>query len=115
MVKVIIPYDLECEIDRKFGGDSRKIFRLLRSVKDSPRKGKLLGVVDGVAIKELKYKSFRFYFLVDAHGIKFLGIDELKDLVIKFVRMSDKNSQQKVIKDIKDFLRKIGASHGVGL
>ena len=107
MVKVIITYALECEIDRKFKGDSGKIFRLLRSLEVSPKKGKLVGTVDNVAIKELKYKSFRFYFLADAFKIKFLSIDKLEDLLIKFVRMSDKSSQQKVIGEIRDFLRKI--------
>ena len=34
--------------------------------------------------------------------------EELSDLMIKFVRMSDKKNQQKVIEEIKDVLRKIG-------
>ena len=35
-----------------------------------------------------------------------LGIEESKDLLIRFVRMSDKNSQQKVIDEIMEFLRR---------
>ena len=37
-----------------------------------------------------------------------LQIEELKDLMIKFVRMSDKKTQQKVIDEIKEILRKFG-------
>ena len=107
MVKVIINERLKNEILKKFKGDSEEVFRLLNSVKDFPHKGKLLCVVNNLAIKELKYKSFRFYFLVDSFKVKFLSIENLHDLLIKFVRMSDKNSQQKVINDIKDFLRKL--------
>ena len=33
---------------------------------------------------------------------------EIKDIVIKFVRMSQKKDQQKVIDEIKNILRQIG-------
>ncbi len=66
-----------------------------------------MGKVGNVAIKELKFKSFRFYFVTDAFKVKFLGIEELENLLIKFVRMSDKKKQQKVIEEIRDFLMKI--------
>jgi hypothetical protein len=107
VVEIEIVEDLKDEILKKFKGDSKKIFRLMRSVKNSPNKGKLLGRIGRIAIKELKYKSFRFYFLVDAFKIKFLGAEGLDNLLIKFVRMSDKKSQRKVIGEIKDFLRKV--------
>ncbi len=107
MAKVEIAEELKEEIFKKFNGDSKKIFRLMLSLGESPRKGKLLGHVGGVAIKELKYKSFRFYFVVDAYKVKFLEIDELEDLLIKFVRMSDKRNQQKVIGEIREFLERV--------
>lgn len=107
MARVEIVLSLKNDILKKFKGDSKKVFRLLNSVKDSPLKGRLLCIVNNLAIKELKYKSFRFYFLVDAFKVKFIGVEELQDLLIKFVRMSDKNSQQKVINEIKEFLKKI--------
>jgi hypothetical protein len=107
VAKVEIDRKLKDEILKKFKKDSEKIFNLLKSLENLPRKGKLLCVINNLAIKELRYKSFRFYFLVDSFKIKFLGVEELKDLMIKFVRMSDKNSQQKVINEIKDLLRKI--------
>lgn len=107
MARVIIPDYLEKEICKKFRGESKKIFELMLSLGDNPLKGKLLAVINNFAIKELKYKSFRFYFLVDSFKIKFVGIEELHDLLIKFVRMSDKNTQQKVINEIKEFLRNL--------
>ncbi|MCK5624308.1 hypothetical protein KAI04_00510 [Candidatus Pacearchaeota archaeon] len=39
--------------------------------------------------------------------LKVLEVSELKDLVIKFVRMSDKKNQQKVIEEIKIILRNL--------
>lgn len=107
MAKVEIVRSLKDIVLKKFKGDAKKIFRLMESVGESPAKGKFIGRVNKIVIKELKYKSSRFYFLVDDYSVKFLGVDELKDLLIRFVRMSDKNSQQKVIEEIKDFLRKI--------
>ena len=59
-------------------------------------------------IKEIKYNVFRFYFITDGFKIKMLGKDELEDLLIKFVKMSDKKSQQKTIDEIKHVLRNFG-------
>ncbi len=108
MARVEIAKNLKGEIFKKFRGDSVKIFELMMSLRNSPKKGKFLGNVGNVAIKELKFKSFRFYFITDAFKVRFLGVDELEDLLIKFVRMSDKKRQQKVIGEIRDFLGKIG-------
>ena len=107
MARVEIVESLKNEILKKFKGDSKNVFELMRSVGESPKKGKFLGKVGNIAIKELKYKSFRFYFIVDAYKVKFLEMNELETLLIKFVRMSDKNSQQKVIGEIRDFLGKV--------
>ena len=106
MARVIITSDLKNEILAKFKGESKKIFRLMNSLGENPKKGKVVGQLEGIVIKELKYRNFRFYFVTDGHKIKFLEISKLKDLIIKFVRMSDKKSQQKVIEEIKDILRK---------
>ena len=40
--------------------------------------------------------------------MKFFDKETLSDLLIKFVRMSDKKSQQKAIDEIKVILRKLG-------
>jgi len=108
MAEVIIVDSLKNEIYKKFKEESKKIFKLIYSLKTNPKKGKELGQVQGLVIKELRYKNYRFYFLAKGHLLKVLGIDDLKELVIKFIRMSDKKSQQKTIEEIKHILRNLG-------
>ncbi len=108
MVKVEIINSLFEEIKKKFKGESHKIIDLMESLEKNPRKGKLLGGVGGIVIKEIKYKSFRFYFVTDGYKLKFFNEEDLINMLIKFVRMSDKKSQQKTIDEIKDILRKFG-------
>ena len=108
MAKVIITNSLEEEINKKFKQESVEIFSLMLMLEENPKKGKYIGAIGNIVIKELKYKKFRFYFLTDNYKIKFLKIEELKDLIIKFVRMSDKKDQQKVIEEIKAVLRNMG-------
>ena len=59
----------------------------------------------GIIIKELKYGVYRFYFITEGYKVKFLKSDELRDLLIKFVRMSDKDRQEEVISEIKSVLK----------
>jgi len=106
MAEVIITEGLKREILKKFKGESKKIFHLMNSLKENPKKGKELGQVRGVVIKEIRYEKFRFYFITDGFDVKFLEIKDLQNLVIKFIKMSDKKSQQKAIEEIKDILRK---------
>jgi len=108
MAKVIISENLKNQILKKFKQESKKIFRFMRSLEESPKKGKIVGQVRGIIIKEIKFEKYRFYFITDGYKLKILNIEELKDLVIKFVRMSDKKTQQKVINEIKIVLRKLG-------
>jgi hypothetical protein len=108
MAKVIITRSLLDEIKRKFKEESREIIDLLETLKDNPKKGKTLGNVGKAVIKELKFKNFRFYFVTDGYKVKVLQVSELKDLIIKFVRMSNKKDQQKTIEEIKNVLRKLG-------
>jgi len=109
MAKIEIIQSLFKEIKKKFKGEAHKVLDLLESLEDNPHKGKFLGNVGGFIIKEIKYKSFRFYFIVEGFQLKCFGKDELVDLLIRFVRMSDKKSQQKVINEIREVLIKIGA------
>lgn len=109
MVRVEIVNSLSREIKKKFKGESHEIIDLLESLKENPSKGKFLGNVAGIVIKELRYKSFRFYFIADGFKLKCFGEDELIDVLIRFVRMSNKRSQQKVIGEIREVLQKIGA------
>lgn len=110
MAKVEIVSSLAEEIKRKFGGESREIVKLLETLENNPHKGKLLGNIGGIVIKEVRYKSFRFYFITDGYKLKVMDEFSLTNLLIKFVRMSDKRDQQKMIEEIKDILRKIGPS-----
>ena len=109
MAKVEIIDSLAKEIQKKFRGESNEIVSLLRTLEQNPHKGKFLGQVGEIVIKELKYKSFRFYFLVDGYKLKIYSREELANLLIKIVRMSDKKSQQETINKIKNILLKIGS------
>ena len=108
MAKVEIVRSLFEQINKKFKHESVKVLKYLKSVEISPRKGKIIGSVGKVVIKELKYKKFRFYFLTDNYRLKFLKKEEIEELLIKFVRMSEKKDQQKVISEIKNILRNLG-------
>lgn len=106
MVQVIILESLKDEILKKFKGESKIIFRQMYSLAENPHKGKLVGNIGGIVIKELKYNSFRFYFITDGHKLKIMDKSKLEELLIRFVRMSDKKEQQKTIDEIKKILIK---------
>lgn len=108
MAKVEIVNSLFEEIQKKFKGESHEVIDLLESLETNPKKGKSLGSVGGLLIKEIRYKSFRFYFITDGHKLKFFDEQSLEELLIKFVRMSDKKEQQRVIDEIKLILRQVG-------
>ena len=110
MAKVEIARQLFEEIKAKFKGESHNIIDLLETLEQNPKKGKELGSVGGILIKELKYKGFRFYFLADGHKLKVLSENELADLLLRFVRMSDKKHQQETISGIRHILKVIGPS-----
>ena len=109
MPKVKISKNLFKEIHKKFGtSESELILDKLELLEKEPHKGKLLTTISNIHLKELKYKSFRFYFLTDGHVLKFGNKEEISNLLIKFVRMSDKKNQQKVINEIKEILENLG-------
>ncbi len=107
MAKVEIVESLKEEVYKKFKGESIIVFELMKSLEDNPHKGKPVGHVGGIAIKELKYSSFRFYFIVEEHKLRIFSKEELEDLLIRFVRMSDKKLQQETIDEIKSVLRNL--------
>jgi hypothetical protein len=108
MAKVEIVESLFNKIERKFKGEAHEVIDLLESLEEHPKKGKVVGSISGIVIKELKYKSLRFYFITEGFKLKVLSEEELTDLLIRFVRMSDKKTQQKTINEIREILRKIG-------
>jgi len=108
MAKVVITNSLEKEINRRLKSESVKVFKLLLELERQPKKGKTIGSIGGIVIKEIKYGVYRFYFVTDGYKIKYFKVEELEDLLIKFVRMSDKDTQQKTIDEIKVILKKFG-------
>jgi len=108
MARVEIVKSLKEGVFKKFKGESKEVFEYMRSLEKNPKKGKPVGRVGGLLIKELKYKNFRFYFILEGNKLKLFSKEELTDLLIRFVRMSDKKSQQKVINEIKTILRTLG-------
>jgi len=108
VAKVVISAALKEQIEKKFKAESIEIFSLLDALRSNPKKGQVIGAVGNVIIKELKYKKFRFYFIADRYQIIFRSVEELKDLLIKVVRMSEKKDQQKTIDEIKVILRNLG-------
>lgn len=109
MARVEIVRSLAKEIEKKFKEQSREIISLLRSLEKDPYKGKPVGRIGGLSIKELKYETFRFYFILEENKLKVFSKEELVDLLIRFVRMSNKKNQQKTINEIKQILGDIGA------
>ncbi len=109
MAKVEIVESLFEEINKKFKQESVEIFEHLKSLESSPHKGKPLGTIGGIVIKELKYSGFRFYFITDGFKIKCIDNNALVELLLRFVRMSDKKHQQQTINEIKQILITIGA------
>ena len=108
MAKVVISNTLREEIYSKFKAESEKIFIRMKQLETQPTIGKAVGNVGGVAIKELRYEKFRFYFVTDGHVLRFGSTDELAAIIIKFVKMSEKKDQQKSINSIKDILKTLG-------
>jgi|SRR3989344_7514012 len=109
MAKVEIVESLFEEINKKFKQQSVEVLQHLKSLESSPHKGKPLGTIGGILIKELKYSGFRFYFITDGFKIKCLDDNALVDLLLRFVRMSDKKHQQQTINEIKQIMTTIGA------
>jgi hypothetical protein len=85
------------------------VFEYLKTLEDSPSKGKALGHVGSLLIKELKYRGFRFYFITDSYKLRVFSEESLTYLLMRFVRMSNKKDQQKTIEEIKQLLKTIGA------
>ena len=104
----MIAEKLKDEVLKKFKGESKIIFNLMNSLGENYHKGKLLGNVGGIVIKELRYKSFRFYFIADGYKLKIMDESLLTDMLIRFVRMSDKKDQQETINEIRKILLNFG-------
>ncbi len=107
IVKVTISKNLRNTIYKKFKKDSAKVYSLISSLKENVHKGKYLGRVSNIIIKELKYKTYRLYFIIDEGKLMLFEKGELKELLIRFLEISKKNEQQQTIDKIKLILRKV--------
>ncbi len=107
MAKIEIVKSLFEDIKKKFNGKSHKIIDLMENLEQNPNKGKLLGNIAGILIKEIRYNSFRFYFITNGYKLKFVNASGLNDILIRFIRISDKKNQQKIINEIKKVLANI--------
>jgi hypothetical protein len=109
MAKVIITQELFRDIQKTFSStEANEIIDSFESLAQNPQKGKTLSSVAGILIKELKYGTYRFYFITDGHVLKAGTMEELAALLIKFVRMSEKKDQQKIIESIRSTLQSMG-------
>ncbi|MEK6939484.1 MAG: hypothetical protein AABX31_02040 [Nanoarchaeota archaeon] len=109
MAQVEVVPSLYEEIRKKFKQQSVEVLEHLKSLESSPHKGKTVGNIGGIVIKELKYEGFRFYFVTDGFKLQCYDQEKLVDLLLLFVRMSDKNHQQETINEIRQVLRMMGA------
>lgn len=105
MIRIEIPLSLRNEIFRTFKKESLKVYSLIKQLKRTPNKGKVLGHVGNNSIRELKYKSFRFYYIINGPKLILFNSGKLSELLIRFIKMSKKNNQQKTINDIKQILK----------
>jgi hypothetical protein len=108
MAKVEIVESLFEEIEKTFKGRATLVFDLMEDLAEHPHKGKPLGAVGAMVVKEIRFEGFRLHFITDGHALKFLDEAQLVELLIRFVRMSDKKRQQQTIDEIKQVLRMIG-------
>jgi len=88
MAEVRITIALREQIFRIFKQHSQELFDRFKSLETQPQRGKAVGHVGSIVIKELKEGKYRFYFITDGHILKFGSREEIAQLLIKFVRMS---------------------------
>jgi len=104
-IKIIVPKELRNKIQKLFKGNSSKVYKKILSLKENPNKGKFLFRLDTLILKELKYESFRFYFIIDGNKLFLFNEDQLEEILIEFLALSKKNDQEKTIKEIKEVLK----------
>ena len=110
MARVLVSPPLVNKIRKKFGTNTKKIFKAIKKLEENSDSGKLLARVGRIKIKEIRYENvFRLYFLTNEELVKILDKNDLRDILIKFVAMSKKGKeQQEIINKLKEDLKKYG-------
>lgn len=92
----------------KIFSKSKAIAKIKQLEKTKEDSGKFVALANGIEIRELKDKSFRFYFIQKNGKYEFITEEEFSKKIIQFVALSKKNNQQKVIDKLKEDLQKFG-------
>ena len=105
MVKIVVSSILLKQLNKVFGQKKAlEILDLFETLEENPKKGaeqsEIISTSDFSNLQGKEVGRFRFYFVCDNFKIKFLKVEELKDLIIKFIRMSKKDNQDRVIEEI---------------
>ena len=108
MVVVRIDDSLVKKLEKKFKPtDLKEIKKLFFSLQENPFQGDLLYTFGSFVLKEKKYKTFRFYFIHSKTILIIKDVDKLKDEIIRFIEMSKKNDQKRVIDKLKGMLKEL--------
>lgn len=108
MVIVRIDDSLVKKLEKRFNKkELKELKQLFLSLQDNPYQGDLIYAFGNFVLKEKKYKTFRFYFLHSRKILIIKDIEKLKDKIIRFIEMSKKNDQQRIINKLKEMMNKI--------
>ena len=111
MVVVKIDESLVKKLEKRFNAkELKEIKSLFLTLQENPYQGDVLYAFGNFVLKEKKYKTFRFYFLHSRKILIIKDVEKLKDEIIRFIEMSKKNDQQKVIDRLKGMLGRLGGS-----
>lgn len=109
-VKVVILNSLRDEILKRLKGDAPKVYDLIEQLTRNHHKGKVIGHAGGCSIRELKYNSFRLYYIISLHKLILFDAGALRELLVEFIAMSKKHDQQHVINQITTMLESLDDS-----
>lgn len=108
MVRVVIENSLVKKLEKRFSKkELRELKQLFLGLEQNPFQGDVLFVFGSFVLKEKKFKSFRFYFLHSKKLLIIKDLDVLKDELVRFIDMSKKNDQQRVIDKLVQMMKKI--------
>lgn len=108
MVIVRIDETLVKKLEKSFNKkELKEIKKIFLSLQDNPYQGDLLYTFGNFVLKEKRYKTFRFYFIHSRKILIIKDIDSLKDEIIRFIEMSKKNDQQRIINKLKEMMNRI--------